>query len=168
MRHIIQLYSNLSYLKPISLANQRKTCYPVQMLDANNWIMKMKTSPGWKLLSEEISKTWPKTAERALPLSLYQAPNKVSNVICQRLLSGAHKVQMWQEHTKYYPKEVQQTHSDLQSFLPLLFQTPPNPCHSYSHCIKRNTSYTQDTLMMHYGYLSPRLRSRGKAVWIQL
>lgn len=58
-----------------------------------------------EIILQRNLKVLAKTAERALPLGLYQAPNRVSSVVCQRVLFGAHDVQTWQEHIKRYPQE---------------------------------------------------------------
>lgn len=125
------------------------------MLDANNWVKKIKTSPGWESFSREISKVLAKTAESALPLRLYQAPNWVSSVVCQRVLFGAHDGQSWQEHTKHDPQG-----SPVDTLRPpaaawrlgrdtnnRVISVPsfPDPSCLSSHCMKRNRSCNQAT-----------------------
>lgn len=152
--HSAELQSNPSYLKPRFLnktwSPKKKKAYP-QMLDKEN-----KDWPRAEIILEVVVKA----AERALSPRIYQAPNRVTSVVCQRMIFEACDMQIWQEHTHHYPWGIPvgtlrppavkdgQWYQQQSCFCPL-FQTPPDPCH-FTTCI-------QVTLMMHCDYFFPQL-----------
>lgn len=134
----------------IKLEVQKKKAYP-QMLDKEN-----KDWPRAEIILEVVVKA----AERALSPRIYQAPNRVTSVVCQRMIFEVCDMQIWQEHTHHYPWGIPvgtlrppaakdgQWYQQQSCFCPL-FQTPPDPCH-FTTCI-------QVTLMMHCDYFFPQL-----------